>query len=156
MKKIVLSTVIGLGLAVNASGGDDAISNGKEIFCKNFKEQHVKELCEKAFDDDSGNSEVNGFIAGVAGMSSSTAEVIIDYLQSKTCKNDFREDVTVESMKDFSSSVQFGTLLAVHHMDYDLYKKMIQNYKFINCGTGSYSSSELEELKKEIMTDAEK
>jgi hypothetical protein len=157
MKKIVLSTVISLGLAVNALGNNDAISKGKEIFCKNFNKQHTKEFCEKAFDNKNSNSEVNGFIAGVASVTYMTAETIIDYFQSKTCKEDFTSTVSIEDIKHFlQEEPQFNFLTAMKALDQNAYDKVIGNYKFINCGIGEYKSIELEELKEKVMTEAEK
>lgn len=73
----------------------------------------------------------------------STAEIIYDYFSSKYCDEKYYSkksfDVINEEMKNFAgTSTQFGFLTANKIINNNEYKKIISNYKYINCGLGKY------------------
>lgn len=68
-------------------------------------------------------------------------EVIRDYFETKTCEKDFEKLLSVQEVRDFTESYQFGVLIGLkyniensekHKTDY--YNTMINSYKFMNCG----------------------
>lgn len=75
----------------------------------------------------------------------STAETINDYFSSKYCDENYYSkksiDVINEELKSFGASPQFGFLTAIKTINNDEYKKIISNYKYINCGLGKYETT---------------
>lgn len=75
----------------------------------------------------------------------STAETINDYFSSKYCDENYYSkksiDVINEELKSFGASPQLGFLTAIKTINNDEYKKIISNYKYINCGLGKYETT---------------
>jgi hypothetical protein len=75
----------------------------------------------------------------------SLAETINDYFSSKYCNESYYSkksfDVINEELKSFGATQQFGLLQAVKIINNDEYKKIISNYKYINCGLGKYKTT---------------
>ncbi len=75
----------------------------------------------------------------------STAEIINDYFSSKYCDENYYSkksfDVINEELKSFGATQQFGFLTAIKIINNDEYKKIISNYKYINCGLGKYETT---------------
>lgn len=71
------------------------------------------------------------------------SEVIEDYFQAKTCKKEFTDVTSIEQIKDFSTSYQYGVLLELkykekHQQETSMakatYLALITAYSFMNCG----------------------
>lgn len=75
----------------------------------------------------------------------SLAEIINDYFSSKYCDENYYSkksfDAINEELKSFGATQQFGLLQAVKIINNDEYKKIISNYKYINCGLGKYETT---------------
>ncbi len=64
---------------------------------------------------------------------------ISDYFTAKTCSKNFNKKVTIKQIRDFSATIQFGTLIALkyqndNHLAKAHYYLLIDGYKFMNCG----------------------
>lgn len=74
-----------------------------------------------------------------------TAETINDYFSSKYCDENYYSkksiDVINEELKNLVVNPQFGFLTAIKTINNDEYKKIISNYKYINCGLGKYETT---------------
>ena len=74
-----------------------------------------------------------------------TAETINDYFSSKYCDENYYSkksiDVINEELKSLGASPQLGFLTAIKTINNDEYKKIISNYKYINCGLGKYETT---------------
>jgi hypothetical protein len=75
----------------------------------------------------------------------STAEIIYDYFSSKYCDENYYSkksfDATNEELKKFGETQQFGFFTAIKIINNNEYKKIISNYKYINCGLGKYETT---------------
>lgn len=60
-------------------------------------------------------------------------KVVTDYFQGKICKDDI-SNVTMEDIKDFTRTYQYGTLIAFESTDLDFYNILITSNKLLNCG----------------------
>jgi hypothetical protein len=65
-------------------------------------------------------------------------DVVTDYFQAKTCKEDFIKDVSVKEIKKFTMTSQYGILIGLKYQDTPItkadYLTLISSYKVMNCG----------------------
>ena len=144
MRKIVLSTVISLGLAVNAF----ATENNKQEL----------QLQSKLFEIDKiQDDKMKGLLIGIEHFSTIAAEVSKDYYEAKTCTKEFYNHITIDDIKDFIEiQSTYAFLIALKVLEKDkpvdakdnLYINIINNYKFMNCGIGRYKKMEMDEIKE--------
>lgn len=122
--KILLSCILATSLLVaNETQNDNKIFDLNIIEDKKVKE-HLNELQKNL---------------------PSTAETINDYFSSKYCDENYYTkksiDVINEELKSLGATQQFGFLTAIKTINNDEYKKIISNYKYINCGLGKYETT---------------
>ena len=65
-------------------------------------------------------------------------DVVTDYFQAKTCKEDITLTTSVKEVREFANSFQYGVLIALKYQDTPLakadYLTLISSYKLMNCG----------------------
>ncbi len=65
-------------------------------------------------------------------------DVVTDYFQAKTCKEDITLTTSVKEVREFANSFQYGVLIALKYQDTPLtkadYLTLISSYKVMNCG----------------------
>lgn len=65
-------------------------------------------------------------------------DIVTDYFQAKTCKEDITLTTSVKEVREFANSFQYGVLIALKYQDTPLtkadYLTLISSYKVMNCG----------------------
>lgn len=65
-------------------------------------------------------------------------EVINDYFKAKTCSDDITSSVSVQEIKKFATTVQYGLLIGFKYSDTPVMKahyiNLTSSYKVMNCG----------------------
>jgi hypothetical protein len=93
------------------------------------------------------NEEMKGFLIGMEkSVSKNMSQTVKDYFETKTCKEDFYNTVSIDDIKSFvANGYQFSFLLALNilnsdkqDIDTNTYLQIINNYKFLNCGVGRF------------------
>lgn len=65
--------------------------------------------------------------------------IATDYFQAKTCKEDITTNVSMKEIGEFTTTKQYGVLIALKHQDAPIakanYSALINAYKAMNCGS---------------------
>jgi hypothetical protein len=92
------------------------------------------------------NENMKDFLVGIENVMPSAAEVMKNYLEIKTCNEEFYNEMTVDDIKNYySDSAAYGVLFPLYVLNKDkkgiennTYLQTINNYRFLNCGEGKY------------------
>jgi len=85
------------------------------------------------------------FLNDVKNLIPTVYITINDYFQAKTCKEDFTDSVSVEEIREFATSHQFGILIGLKYDENEpvskaSYLALNSAYKLMNCGSeGSFA-----------------
>lgn len=65
-------------------------------------------------------------------------DVVTDYFQAKTCKEDITLTTSIKEVREFANSFQYGVLIALKYQDSPImkanYLTLTSAYKAMNCG----------------------
>lgn len=131
MKKIVVCSLIATSLMF---GVTNDVTN---------KKTDTKLVDNKPFDLNKINDGYSkGYLGALQSVNQNIATVIHDYYAAKYCDDDYYtklDSVTIEKeVKELGASVQYGVLISSIYNLPDSYKKIVNNYRFMNCGIGSF------------------
>ena len=66
-------------------------------------------------------------------------EILTDYFQANTCKEDFANRISTEDIKEFMQSYQYGVLVGLKYQEDPVnkanYTALMSAYKAMNCGS---------------------
>jgi len=79
------------------------------------------------------------FMNATKNVSLNLYEIINDYFQAKTCKEDFTDSVSIEEIREFAASEQYGFLMVLKYKEKEpmskaTYLALNSAYKYMNCG----------------------
>ncbi|AXH16435.1 hypothetical protein CP985_10345 [Malaciobacter mytili LMG 24559] len=91
------------------------------------------------------NEDIKSFLYKLESTNSFFAEQLRDYTVVKTCNDEFYNNITLDELIQIanSNSITFFTALKYLNkekptMEENKYLQILNNYRFINCGVGSY------------------
>ena len=91
------------------------------------------------------DESVKGLLYGLESTIPGVGQVMKDYLSAQLCDDEFYTKKTKDELstnfKELGASVQYGTLISYYYGfdDHKAYNNIINNYKYMNCGTGKYT-----------------
>ena len=144
MRKIVVCSLIATSLMFGAVTNETNSKSTMSATDKKYANMKIFDL------DKIEDGATKGYLGALANVSPSISIVIHDYYAAKYCDDDYyvKSDFnTIEKeVKEFGASSQYGMLISALFTIPDTYKKMINNYRFMNCGVGEFTPN-LESIK---------
>lgn len=91
------------------------------------------------------DESVKGLLYGLQATVPGVGQVMKDYLAAQSCDDEFYTKKSADelrtSIKELSTTLQYGTLMGFYYgfNGHKAYNNVINNYKYMNCGTGKYT-----------------
>lgn len=137
MKKIVMCSFIATSLMFGAVTNEINSKSAMSATDKKYADIKIFDL--NKIED----GATKGYLGALVNVSPSISIVIHDYYAAKYCDDDYyvKSDFnTIEKeVKELGASAQYGMLISALFTIPDTYKKMINNYRYMNCGVGEFT-----------------
>lgn len=95
------------------------------------------------------NEEMKSLLVDLETNLPYTLKIVKDYYEAKTCTDEFYNKIAVNDVKEFAASVQLAVLTGLSMGgQQDAYEKLINDFKFMNCGEGKPTAVKIIEKQK--------